>query len=117
MSNLRSDLRSDCREIAGRLPPGDLYRAHLICCCAQIDEIEEYWHAAERRARDAEYKVELWRWLVARRCHVVEDADITRADRWCVVDVDGDVVERGVSPQSAIECAKTKIECGIPVEA
>jgi hypothetical protein len=112
-----SNLRSDCRAIAGRLPAGDLYRAHLICCCAQIDEIEEYWHAAERRARDAEYKVELWRWLTAMRCHVVEDADITRADRWLVVDVDGDIVERGVNPQSAIECAKTKIERRIPAEA
>ena len=55
-----SNLRSDCREIAERLPAGDLYRAHLLCCCAQIDQIEDQWHAAERRARDAEYKVALW---------------------------------------------------------
>lgn len=104
-----SNLRSDCRDIADRLPAGDVYRAHLICCCVQIDLIEEYWHAAERRARDAEYKVALWDWMVLMRCHIVEDADITRADRWLVVDVDGDVVERGVSPQSAIECAKVKV--------
>ncbi len=111
-----SNLRSDCRAIAEKLPAGDLYRAHLICCCAQIDEIEEYWHAAERRARDAEYKVELWEWLISMRCHLIEDADITRADRWVVVDVDGEVVERGVSFQSAIECAKTSIYGRIPVE-
>lgn len=112
-----SNLRSDCREIAGRLPPGDLYRAHLICCCAQIDQIEEYWHAAERRAREAEYKVALWEWMVRMRCHVVEDADITHSDRWVVVDIDGETIERGVSPQSAIECAKAKVEGKFHIEA
>ena len=112
-----SNLRSDCRDIANKLEPGNTYRAHLMCCCAQIDEIEEYWHAAERRARDAELKVALWDWLCEMNCTVVKDADVTRPDVWLVLDVDNMIIERGVNPTSAIECAKSKVEGRIPVEA
>jgi hypothetical protein len=112
------NLRSDCRDLAKRegVQP-EMLRAHMLCCCAQIDEIEEYWHAAERRARDAELVVALWNWLCEMNCTVVKDADISRADVWLVVDVDNEIVERGVSPRSAIERAKSKIEGRIPVSA
>ena len=109
-----SNLRSDCRSIAEKLPPGDLYRAHLLCCCSQIDELEERWHAAERKALDSELVVALWAWLCEMNCTVVKDADISRADVWLVVDVDNEIVERGVSPRTAIEAAKSKVEGRIP---
>lgn len=109
-----SNLRSDCRDIAAKLPPGDVHRAHLLCCCSQIDELEECWHAAERRAREAERRIALREWLTEMNCTVVLDADVTRSDRWIVLDVDGEIVERGVSPESAIECARSKIEGRTP---
>ena len=47
-----SNLRSDCRKLAKKLPVGDVYRVHIECLCHQIDLIEEYWHNANQRIKD-----------------------------------------------------------------
>lgn len=45
-----SNLRSDCRDLLERDPPNKTWQAHIKCLIAQIDELEENWHAAERNA-------------------------------------------------------------------
>lgn len=59
-------------------------------------------------------ELSLWRWLVEMHCNIFLDADITRADKWLVVDIDGDSVGRGETPIAAIENARTRIEGETP---
>lgn len=63
-----SNLRSDCRDLVAKydytLPSDQPYpatttemltlRSHMERACYQIDEVEERWHAAERRAHGLE---------------------------------------------------------------
>ena len=104
-----SNLRSDCRDIAGRLPVGDIHRVHIEALCHQIDTIEETWHAAERKARDALAKLELWQWMARMGLNVCRNA-VIGSPEWFASDIDGDAVGWGYSPEDAIRQSRIRVE-------
>lgn len=53
-----SNLRSDCRDLVKGRPAGDTWRAHVERLCYQIDDVEERWHAAERKLKAARDELE-----------------------------------------------------------
>lgn len=55
--------------------------------------------------------VALTNWLIEMRCHVIEDSCL-RPDSWVCVDVDGEVVGRGVDYYDAIQKAKDAVARG-----
>lgn len=104
-----SNLRSDCRNLVKDRPGGDVWKTHIECLCHQIDAIEETWHAAERKARDAEAKLSLWEWMAMMRCNVHRNATLGLPD-WYVTDVDGQAIGSGYSPEDAIRQAQKRVE-------
>lgn len=48
-----SNLRSDCRDLVKNRSAGDVWRTHVELLCFQIDEVEERWHAAEKKLKSA----------------------------------------------------------------
>lgn len=55
-----SNLRSDAREYAETLKSGDYAKVLITYLCAQIDQVEEYWHEAERtlkKTREREKRI------------------------------------------------------------
>lgn len=53
-----SNLRSDCRDLVKDREAGDVWRTHIERLCYQIDEVEERWHAAERKLNAAREALE-----------------------------------------------------------
>lgn len=104
-----SNLRSDAREYAAKLPLGN-DRTYIERLCYQVDSVEECWHAAERRANSAEKRLRLWEWLADMRCNVHRNSVIGQPD-WYVIDVDREVIGNGgYSPEDAIEQARLRVE-------
>ena len=44
-----SNLRSDCLDLVKDREAGDVWRTHIERLCGQIDQLEEWWHEANRR--------------------------------------------------------------------
>jgi hypothetical protein len=61
-------------------------------------------------------KLALWKWLTEYRCTVQENA-VVGAGRWCVLDVDGDVLGRGGTPEDAIADARRLDRLAVESEA
>lgn len=90
-----SNLRSDCRALVENLPPGDTYRAHILCLCAQIDQIEDHWHAAERKAKAAADEAARHRGMErAWMRQAIKEADKVRALREELAAIKGEEVAR-----------------------
>lgn len=104
-----SNLRSDCRDLVKDLPAGDTWKCHIERLCHQVDQIEETWHAAERRAVDAEAKLSLWQWLAEMGCNVYRNS-VIGLPNWYVADVDNDVIGSGYSPEDAIKQARKIVD-------
>lgn len=102
-----SNLRTDSRELAERLPVGDVYRSHIERLCHQIDAVEECWHAAERKAKHFQQAVELWNWCADMGCTVQRNSTLGQPD-WGCLDVDGELLGLGWSPTDAIEQARIR---------
>ena len=50
--------------------------------------------------------LELWDWMIEARSRIDKDSDINRCDIWVFLDVDDDIVCRGITPIDAIRRAK-----------
>lgn len=48
------NLRSDCLGLIRGLPAGNVWKVHIEALCHQIDDLEEKWHSAERKAQGLE---------------------------------------------------------------
>lgn len=104
-----SNLRSDCLEIADK-QPSTMIAAHIRCLCSQIDEVEEYWHTAERKLQEARAALVNWSWMAEMGCWVSKDSDINAKHLWVVLDVDSEIIARGDTPEDAIANAKKSCE-------
>ena len=54
--------------------------------------------------------VDLWDWMIEMRSRIDKDSNINRRDIWVFLDVDDDIVCRGVTPIDAIKNAKQVVE-------
>jgi hypothetical protein len=61
--------------------------------------------AMARYCVDASSRLALWDWLTEMGCTVQQNSDVN-GPRWCVLDVDGEIVGGGATPIEAIEVAK-----------
>jgi hypothetical protein len=62
--------------------------------------------AMARYCVGASSRLALWDWLTEMRCMVQENSDVN-GPRWCVLDVDGEILGGGATPLDAIRDAKS----------
>lgn len=105
-----SNLRSDSRDYAKRLPLGES-KTLIERLCHQIDAIEECWHAASREAEHFRRTVELFDWMCSMGCTVQRNSTLGQP-RWGCLDIDENLIGSGWSPADAIMQAKRSIENG-----
>ena len=55
-------------------------------------------------------KLSLWMWTTEMNCTVQRDAALNSPTPWWVLDVDGECIGRGATPNKAIEAAYLKVE-------
>ena len=105
--NLRTDA---LRWAAGNLPASDYGHVLIKLLVAQVDYIEEYWHASSALYRNAIRSNRAFNWLVSSRCRIDIDASISNPDRYVVLDVDDEAIARGSDSFAAIHAAMIRCE-------
>lgn len=106
-----SNLRSDCRDLIAKhrdeMP--NVIRVHFEAALHQIDQIEDFWHAATKAEMAAERSLDAWQEVAELGCTVQRNS-IVGMPPWAVLDVDGECVATGDSAQDAVDSAFKKFE-------